>query len=44
MGLTNVEVELTVTDTETAEVRSYFNPLGKAFAPVQDIAAFATCP
>ena len=29
-GLTNVEVTLAVTDTETGEVRTYLNPLGTA--------------
>jgi hypothetical protein len=43
-GLTNVEVTLTVTDTETGEARTYTNPLGTAFLPVQDTSAFATCP
>jgi PAP2 superfamily protein len=43
-GLTNVEVLVTVTDTHTGRVRQYFNPRGKAFAPVQDVSAFATCP
>ena len=43
-GLTNVEVRITVTDTETGRIRQYFNPKGKAFAPVQDVSAFATCP
>jgi hypothetical protein len=43
-GLTNVEVLIRVTDTETGRVRQYFNPRGKAFAPVQDTDAFATCP
>ena len=43
-GLTNVEVRITVTDTETGRIRQYFNPEGKAFAPVQDVSAFATCP
>jgi hypothetical protein len=43
-GLTDVEVRLTVTDTEAGRTRSYFNPLGRAFAPVQDVDAFATCP
>jgi len=43
-GLTNVEVLVTVTDTATGRVRQYFNPRGKAFAPVQDVSAFATCP
>jgi membrane-associated phospholipid phosphatase len=40
-GLTNVETTLTVTDTQTGRVRQYFNPQGKAFAPVQDTSAFA---
>ncbi len=43
-GLTNVEVLINVTDTETGRVRQYFNPQGKPFAPVQDVSAFATCP
>lgn len=43
-GLTDVEVLITVTDTETGRARQYFNPRGKAFAPVQDTQAFATCP
>jgi hypothetical protein len=42
-GLTNVEVLITVTDTQTGSTRRYFNPNGKAFAPVQDVSAFATC-
>jgi hypothetical protein len=43
-GLTNVEVVLTVTDTATGAVKTYTNPLNRAFQPVQDTAAFATCP
>ena len=43
-GLTNVEVTLTVTDTESGQVRRYFNPQGTMYAPVQDTDAFATCP
>ena len=43
-GLTDVEVVLTVTDTQSGRVRTYFNPGGRAFAPVQDTSAFATCP
>ena len=39
-GLTNVEVTLTVTDTETGRTRQYYSPQGKAFAPVQDTNAF----
>lgn len=43
-GLTDVEVALTVTDTQTGAVREYHNPQSTAFVPVQDIDAFATCP
>jgi hypothetical protein len=43
-GLTNVQVTLTVTDTSTGETRSYTNPLGTPFAPIQDTNAFASCP
>jgi Subtilase family len=43
-GLTNVEVRLRVTDTKTGQVKSYTNPLGIAFRPIQDTNAFATCP
>lgn len=42
-GLTNVEVVVTVTDTETGRIRRYFNPQGTVFAPVQDVSAFS-CP
>ena len=43
-GLTNVEVTLTVTDTQSGQIRRYFNPQGTVYAPVQDTDAFATCP
>lgn len=43
-GLTNVEVEITVTDTQENESKTYDNPLGNPFDPVLDTAAFATCP
>ena len=43
-GLTNLEVELTVTDTATGEIRTYDNPLGTAFAPALDTLAFGGCP
>ncbi len=43
-GLTDVEVTLKVTDTETDQVREYSSPLGEAFQPITDTAAFATCP
>ncbi|HEX2254876.1 MAG TPA: PQQ-dependent sugar dehydrogenase [Thermoanaerobaculia bacterium] len=43
-GLTNVETDLVVIDTETGQERHYFNAPGRPFAPVQDTDAFATCP
>ncbi len=43
-GLTDVEVVLTVTDTETGTIKIYDNPLGTPFAPIQDTQAFDTCP
>jgi PKD repeat protein len=43
-GLTNVEVTLTITDSETQQVRTYTSPLGVAFQPIQDTSAFLTCP
>ena len=43
-GLTDVEVTVTVTDTQSGQVKVYGNELGEAFAPVLDTSAFATCP
>ena len=43
-GLTNVETTITVTDTQTGAKKIYTNPQGKAFQPIQDTAAFSTCP
>jgi hypothetical protein len=43
-GLTDVGVVLEVTDTLSGEVRVYENPLGRAYPPLQDTDAFATCP
>ena len=43
-GLTNVKVDLVVTDFETGAVKTYPNPQGQQFVPVLDTAAFATCP
>jgi hypothetical protein len=43
-GLTNVEVRLTVTDTQTGMVKVYDNPLDRPFQPIQDTRSFATCP
>jgi hypothetical protein len=42
-GLTNVKTVITVTDLTTGAVKTYTNPGGQAFAPLQDTAAFA-CP
>ena len=35
---------ITVTDTMTGAVKTYTNPQGTAFRPIQDSSAFATCP
>jgi hypothetical protein len=42
-GLTNVGVDITVTDTFTGETRTYHNPVGTSFQPVLDTAGFAGC-
>ncbi len=43
-GLTDVEVHLSVTDTETGEIWARVNPWQTGFAPLQDIEALAGCP
>ncbi len=43
-GMTDVGVELRVTDTETGESRTYSNPLGIPYLPIQDTGAFSFCP
>jgi hypothetical protein len=43
-GLTNVNVVITVRDTQTGTTKTYTNPANTAFAPIQDTNAFATCP
>ncbi len=40
-GLTDVGVTTTVTDTETGKVRTFGNPVGTPFQPVQELKAFA---
>ncbi len=42
-GLTNVGVDLTVTDTVTGQTRTYHSPVGAPFQPILDTAAFAGC-
>jgi hypothetical protein len=39
-GLTNVLVNLSVTDTVTGTTQTYTNPQGTAFQPIQDTSAF----
>lgn len=43
-GLTNVEANITVTDTLENISRTYTNPLRTPFQPIQDTEAFLTCP
>ncbi|MCH9650147.1 MAG: hypothetical protein K0U98_18060 [Deltaproteobacteria bacterium] len=43
-GLTNVQVDLTVTDTQTGDSQIYRNPLQTQFQPIQDTGAFSSCP
>jgi hypothetical protein len=41
---TNVDFNITVTDTKPTIRKIYFNPLSRPAPPVQDVSAFATCP
>lgn len=43
-GLTNQQVDITVTDTSTNVQKTYTNPLGRTFVTVTDTNAFSTCP
>jgi len=43
-GLTDVRVDIRITDLAAGAVRTYANPQGRAFQPIQDTGAFATCP
>ncbi len=42
-GLTNVGVDLEVTDMVTCEVKDYENPFGTDYQPILDTGAFFTC-
>jgi CSLREA domain-containing protein len=42
-GLTNVEVTVTVTDTQTGATKTYTSPQGAVFRTRLDTAAFASC-
>ena len=43
-GLTNIDYELTVTDTVSGSTQMFANTPGNAFDPIVDTQAFATCP
>ncbi len=43
-GLTDVRTFVTVTDTQRNAVKTYINPQGSPYQPIQDTSAFATCP
>lgn len=43
-GLTDVRAQITVTDTKTGTAKTYTNPRGTPFQPIQDTSALATCP
>jgi hypothetical protein len=43
-GLTDVEVQLIVTDTQTGVQARYTNPLKKPFQPIQDTSTLGVCP
>jgi outer membrane protein assembly factor BamB len=43
-GLTDVRTVTTVTDTRTGQAKTYRNLQGHPFQPVQDTAAFPSCP
>ena len=43
-ALSNVEYTITVTDTQTGQTKSYFNPLNRVGLETVDTQAFATCP
>jgi PKD repeat protein len=43
-GLTNVKVDISVTDSKNGTIKHYMNAQGVQFKPIQDTGAFATCP
>ena len=43
-GITNVQFTVTVTDTQTGQVRVYFNEQGHPASAITDTSAFSTCP
>lgn len=43
-ALTNVRAVITVRDTLTGATKTYTNPQGTPFQPIQDTSALPTCP
>jgi hypothetical protein len=43
-GLTDVGVNITVTDTKNGTTKAFSNPLGTTWRTITDTSAFATCP
>ena len=43
-GLTDLRTVLTVTDGKTGVARTYANPAGMPFRPIEDARAFSSCP
>jgi CSLREA domain-containing protein len=43
-GITNLRVDLKVTDTRTGVTRTYTNPKGRVFRSILDNSAFSACP
>jgi hypothetical protein len=43
-GLTNIDVVITVTDTNTGTMKQFHNPQGTPFQPIQNTSALAVCP
>jgi len=43
-GLTNVDVIITVTDSQTGDITQYHNKQGTPFQPIQDTSALPVCP
>jgi hypothetical protein len=42
-GMTNVDVTITVTDTQTGAVKTYKNPANTTFKTILDTTAFSSC-
>src|SRR5262249_30513832 len=43
-GMTNLRVDVHVTDPTTNQTKTYSNPQGQAFQPITDTSAFSGCP